>query len=86
MTDQTPTAPIARWIALTEPYELLDRPLSWQLAGRQETASGYGRRLTSSRKVRILSTGREYRVYVTCYSNAGTAWIRKGGQTYIVRD
>lgn len=67
------------------PLTFADRPLPWQVAGLQETASGYGRRLTS-RRVAILPDGRERRVYVTCYSNAGTAWIRVAGRTVIVSD
>lgn len=64
-------------------YTLFDRRLWWHTAGLSQTASGYGKRLTSARMVR-LSNGREYRVYVTCYSNSGTAWIKVRGQIYIV--
>ena len=38
------------------------------------TASGYGKKLTSSCRVKY-SDGSTRRVYVTCYSNAGTAWV-----------
>ena len=72
------------WTPLEEPYEILDRPLPWQRAGLQQTASGYGRKLTSSRVVR-LPDGRERRIYVTQYSNAGTAWIVLDGQKRVVR-
>lgn len=69
---------------LPEPYELFDAPLWWHMRGLQETASGYGRRLTSSNKVR-LPDGRTRRVYVTQFSNAGTAWINMDGERWIVR-
>ncbi len=64
-------------------YEVFDKPLKWQGLGLQQTASGYGKALTSSRMVR-LPNGREYRIYITCYSNAGTAWIKMKGEQYIV--
>lgn len=59
---------------LAEPYETLDRPLPFHLAGLMQTASGYGMRLTSPRMIK-LPDGRLRRVYVTQYSNAGSAWI-----------
>jgi len=39
----------------------------------QETASGYGAKLTTRRKIRY--SGRLYRVYCTIYGNAGSCWI-----------
>lgn len=59
---------------LPKPYEIVDRPLWWHVAGLQQTASGYGRKLTSARCVR-LPDGRERRIYITQFSNAGSAWI-----------
>lgn len=64
---------------LEEPYEIVERPLAWQRAGLQQTASGYGSKLTSSRCV-VLPDGRVRRIYVTCWSNAGTAWIVLDGK------
>ena len=66
-------------------YEIFTKMLWWQERGLSETASGYGRKLTSSKMVR-LSDGRTRRVYVTCFSNSGTAWVNIGGEHYIVRD
>jgi len=68
---------------LAEPYELIDRPLWWHKQGLQQTASGYGAALTSSRCVK-LPDGRSRRVYITCYGNAGTAWIKLDGRKLIV--
>ena len=51
-----------------------DRPLWFHLRGLSQMASGYGSRLVSAR-VAVLSDGRKRRVYVTQWSNAGTAWI-----------
>ena len=48
-------------------------PLWFHIQGLQETASGYGRRLTTPRMVYL--EGRWRRVYVCCYSNSGTAYV-----------
>lgn len=66
-------------IYLDRPYEVIDRPLWWHKQGRQQTKSGYGAKLTSSRCVQ-LPDGRVRRIYVTCYSNAGSAWIMLDGE------
>jgi hypothetical protein len=70
---------------LEQPYEIVDRPLAWQRQGLQQTASGYGRKLTSTRCVRFPD-GSERRIYITCFSNSGTAWINVAGKHVIVTD
>jgi len=65
-------------------YELVDRPLWWQKRGLSETATGYGSKLTSSRCVK-LPDGKVRRVYITCYSNAGSAWITLNGKKLYIR-
>jgi len=78
-------APAARdWTDLDLPYEIFHKPLPWQVAGLQQTSSGYGARLASSYCVR-LQDGRVRRVYVTCLSNAGTSWIVLNKLRRIVR-
>jgi hypothetical protein len=57
-------------------------PLPWQEQGLQETASGYGAKLTTVWKARF--DGRLYRVYCTIYSNNGTCWFVSKGRKYIV--
>ena len=69
---------------LSEPYEIVDRPLAFHTAGLQQTASGYGMKLTSSRCVR-LPDGRVRRIYITQYSNAGSAWITLDGRKLFLR-
>ena len=64
---------------LDEDYTVEDRPLAWQRAGWTESASGYGAKLTS-RKVVRLASGKVRRVYITQYSNSGSAWIILGGR------
>ncbi len=54
-------------------YRWRHRPLWFHTAGLQETASGYGKRLRSTREVFV--GGRWRRVYITIFSNSGTAWI-----------
>lgn len=61
-------------------YTLEDRP---RACGLTETRSGYGRKLNSGRVVK-LADGRIRRVYITQYSNAGTAWINLDGHTFVV--
>ena len=64
------------------PVESKHDPLWWQLAGRSYTASGYGRKIPTSKKVKATGAdGRErwYRVYCTIYGNNGTCWIDRKG-------
>ncbi len=65
-------------------YEYIDRPLIWQRRGLQQTATGYGSKLTSSQCVK-LPNGKVRRVYITCYSNAGSAWITLNGKKLFLR-
>lgn len=51
------------------------RPLWWQAQGLQYTASGYGRRIPTQWVVQLPGSARWRRVYVCCYSNAGTAYV-----------
>lgn len=63
--------------------DLIDAPLWWHKQGLRQTASGYGRKLTSGRKIRF--EGRDYRLYVTCFSNAGSTWFTvKGRKIFII--
>ena len=69
---------------LEQPYEIIDKPLWWHKRGLSETASGYGKKLTSSKCIK-LPDGRIRRIYVTIYSNIGTAWIILNKEQLIVR-
>ena len=69
---------------LEEPYKVIDKPLWWHSKGLSQTASGYGSKLTSSRCV-VLPDGRVRRIYVTCYSNVGSAWITLSGRKLFLR-
>ena len=62
--------------------ELIYNPPKWMRDGRQETRSGYGMRLNSGYSIHF--NGRVYRLYVTCFSNAGTVWFKKGNRKIVV--
>ena len=68
--------------------EVVIRPLPWERMGLSYTGSGYGDRIPSSRMVRLAGDkpGRFRRVYVTCYSNAGTAWVIRNGARVTLPD
>jgi hypothetical protein len=57
-------------------------PLWWQEKGLQETATGYGKRLTTQYQVRF--NGKWRRVYCVQYSNIGTLYIGKLSDNLIV--
>jgi len=58
--------------------QLVYKPLWWHERGLQQTASGYGRKLTTPYKVE--HNGRLYRVYCVCFSNSGSLYILPGGK------
>jgi len=66
------------------PSHLIDAPLWWHLEGRSQTATGYGRKLTTPYKVE--HNGRLYRVYCVCFSNSGTLYILPGGVPLYLAD
>jgi hypothetical protein len=62
--------------------ELQDAPLWWHEKGLSQTASGYGRKLTTSHK--ISYNGKLYRIYATCISNVASLWFTvKGKRIYV---
>jgi hypothetical protein len=62
--------------------DLIDAPLWWHEQGLQQTASGYGRKLTQRYKINF--EGKQYRLYTTIFSNAGSTWFQvKGRKIYV---
>lgn len=62
--------------------DLLLNQLPWQKTGLQQTASGYGGKLTTSYK--ISYEGKLYRIYCTCYGNSGSCWfVSKGMKIWV---
>lgn len=64
-------------------YTVVDKPLWWHRQGLSQTASGYGRKLASPICVKT-DDGKVRRVYVTCYSNSGTAWVRYNNRDFVM--
>lgn len=71
---------------LNKPFKFIDRPLWFHKQGLSQTASGYGSRLVSPRCILIDGEKRPRRVYVICYSNAGTAYVRIKGEQFTVNE
>ena len=65
-----------------EHEQLIHAPLWYHNKGLQQTASGYGAKLTSSNK--IMFEGKPYRLYATCYSNAASIWFTVKGRKIFV--
>jgi hypothetical protein len=62
--------------------ETKDAPLWWQLKGLYYTATGYGKRIPTSKMVKW--NGKWRRVYCCIYSNIGTYYIGKLSDNLIV--
>jgi hypothetical protein len=65
---------------------VIEDPLPWQKAGLQQTASGYGRKLFTTRKLVMTDrrTRRTRRIYVCNYSNSGTAYVIVDGEWLVI--
>jgi hypothetical protein len=63
--------------------DLISRPLPWQRRGLQQTASGYGSKLTTTKMLK--KDGRLYRVYSMTYGNSGSAYIIYRGKKLFLR-
>ncbi|HNC58661.1 MAG TPA: hypothetical protein PLP33_24760 [Leptospiraceae bacterium] len=62
--------------------DLVYDPLEWQKQGLQQTASGYGMKLTMPWKIHF--NGKLYRLYCTHISNAGSVWfVSKGKKIFV---
>lgn len=59
-------------------------PLWWQKQGLQYTRSGYGPKIPT--EYIVYYKGRDRRIYVSIYSNIGTAYILCKGERLIVQD
>ncbi len=62
--------------------ELIDAPMWFHKRGLQQTASGYGRRLNTGKKIKF--NDKAYRLYATCYSNAASVWFVANGKRIYV--
>ena len=57
--------------------DLIEAPMWWHLRGLTQTATGYGRKLNTGRKINF--NGRAYRLYATCFSNNASVWFTVRG-------
>lgn len=60
--------------------EARESPLWWHRQGLQQTASGYGKKLTTEYMLRI--SGRWHRVYCVCFSNGGSLYVLRNGAAH----
>lgn len=66
----------------TDESHIVEKPLWYHKRGLMQTASGYGSKLVTSKMLKVGK--RLHRIYVVCYSNAGSAYIiRKGKREYL---
>ena len=70
-------------ITYINPHRAVRAPLWWHDKGLQQTATGYGSKLTTPYKVE--HNGRLYRVYCICWSNIGSLYIISKGQHLYIR-
>ena len=61
---------------------LIINPLWYHLQNIQQTATGFGEKLSTEYMVEYL--GRKRRIYVSQHSNVGTAYINVKGEKVIV--
>ena len=68
------------------PYTVTIKQLWWQKQGLQQTATGYGRKLTTVFILHLPNLPRAYRVSAICISNAASFYILKNGARLFLRD
>lgn len=64
-------------------HETKDSPLGFHKRGLSQTASGYGRKLTTPTMIKYKDRWR--RIYCCIYSNSGTCYITAGKDWIVVR-
>lgn len=67
-------------------FEAKIEELPWQKLGLTWTATGYGRKIPSSRMIKLHGESIWRRVYVVCYSNAGSSYVVVKGKPTYIRD
>lgn len=61
--------------------------IAWQRQGLQQTATGYGSKLTTEHMVKVAGRRDIWRrVYAICYSNAASFYALLDGKRVFVRD
>ena len=72
-----------KYLGNMEDLETVEAPLWYHTRGLMQTATGYGRDLRDSRKVK--HNGRWYRIYYTCFSNCASLYIKTKGECLYIR-
>ena len=62
------------------PYTITIEQLWWQKQGLQQTATGYGQKLTTRFMLHLPDSKRPYRIYASCYSNIASFYIIRCGK------
>lgn len=62
---------------------IVDIPLWWQKKGLSYNRSGYGKKIPTSKMLRI--NNRFYRIYCCIFSNCGTCYIRYNKEDYVLK-
>ena len=65
-------------------YKSIEKPLWWQLKNLSYTATGYGRKIPTTKM--LCMNNRLYRIYCCIFSNSGTCFICSQGKELIVVD
>jgi len=68
-----------------EELERKQEPLAWQKQGLSYTATGYGKKIPTTRMVRLPNDPRWRRVYCCIYSNIGTCYVTKGRDWIVIK-
>ena len=68
------------------PYTVAIKELWWQKQELQQTATGYGRKLTTEYMLRLPDSPHAYRVYAICYSNCASFYILRKGERLFLRE
>jgi hypothetical protein len=67
-----------------ESLESREDPLPHHLAGLSYTRTGYGRKIPTTRKVRLPGEKIWRRVYCCIFSNIGTCYVEKKGNWVVI--
>ena len=62
-----------------------DAPMPHHLRGLSYTRSGYGRKIPTTKMVKLPGSARWRRVYCCCFSNAGTCYVPSGDDWVVIR-
>jgi len=66
-------------------FTVFEKPLYQHIHNLTQTASGYGKKLTTRYMIRLRKNTIR-RVYATCFSNAASYWVMIEGTRYYLRD